>query len=279
MMTRIIQSLRHIAKSYELIVFDQWGVLHNGSEVFGSALFIMRQIRAMGIRTAMLSNSGKRAQYNIDRMANLGFDISLFDIAMTSGEAFWNDVFAKKVPERVFYPIEQNEGDAQSWAGNIDVNLTSEINKADAILLMGLPKNPHLDNWEVFIGWALNRGLKIYCTNPDVVSPRATGLVQSPGALAHLYAEMGGQVEFYGKPYSNVFQALASKFCAKKILMVGDSLEHDVAGSNRVGWDSLFIQSGIAKAHFVDGNAKEILDKLISEYGGPAPNYQMWCLT
>ena len=61
--------------------------------------------------------------------------------------------------------------------------------------------------------------------------------------------------------------------------MVGDSLEHDVAGSNRVGWDSLFIQSGIAKAHFVNGDAKETLDQLISEYGGPAPNYQMWRLT
>ena len=74
------------------------------------------------------------------------------------------------------------------------------------------------------------------------------------GKIAERYEKMGGKVTHFGKPNPRHFHAclenLAFDFDTnakniKGVAHVGDSLEHDIAGANDAGIDSVFVLGGI----------------------------------
>ncbi|MGX9355183.1 TIGR01459 family HAD-type hydrolase [Roseobacteraceae bacterium S113] len=278
-MTERLDSLGDLASRYDAIVFDQWGVLHNGSAPYPGAITCLTELNARGITTAVLSNSGKRAAPNAARIADMGFDAGAFARVMTSGEALWQDIAAGAVPERAFLPMTRAAGDAEAWSDGLDITLTDTLENAEAILLMGLPDGADLSQFRELLDAARARNLPLYCTNPDRQSPRAGGLVTSPGTLAFAYRDAGGQVRFYGKPHRPIFDALQSALGAKRLLMVGDSLEHDIAGAQTAGWDSLLIQGGLYSEAFAAAPAGAVLSELVAKTGCLPPTYRMDLLT
>ncbi|MEM6971714.1 MAG: TIGR01459 family HAD-type hydrolase [Pseudomonadota bacterium] len=276
-MTRAIQTLAAVAGSYHAIVLDQWGVLHDGSTPYPGAVEALRRLRAAGHRLAVLSNSGKRAAPNAERIAAMGFPPALFEVVMTSGEALYRDIAEGRVTARRFLAVERAPGDAAAWGAELEITLTDAAS-AEAILLMGLPDGSTLDQWQPLLDGALARGLPVYCSNPDRQSPRAGGLVISPGALAFAYRAMGGEVAFYGKPHRPVFDAVAEALGTTNMLMVGDSLEHDIAGAAAAGWDSLLVEGGLYAADFARGDGDAVLAELVAAKGTPAPTYRIEAL-
>ena len=109
---RRLATLTEVAPRYSAIVLDQWGVLHDGSEPYPGALECLARFKTAGPRLAVLSNSGKRAAPNAARIGAMGFDASLFEVVMTSGEALWQDMTAGRVTARVLCPVERAAGDA-----------------------------------------------------------------------------------------------------------------------------------------------------------------------
>ncbi len=274
-MTRAIDSLLEIASDYEAIVLDQWGVLHDGDTPYPDAIRAVEGLRNNGCRLAVLSNSGKRSEPNASRISGMGFSKDQFDVVMTSGEALWRDVHSGIVPERCFLPIEGAEGDADKWADGLAIEVTHELQNAEAVLLMGLPEQSSLEAWQPLLNEVQSRRMRIYCSNPDRQSPRPDGLVVSPGALAHLYVDMGGEAIFYGKPHRPIFEALRTALDVERILMVGDSLEHDIKGGHEAGWDTLLIEGGLYAAQFSRGDGQDVLEGLCIEKAAPAPTYRM----
>jgi len=273
-MTRFIKSLTEIALDYDALVFDQWGVLHNGTLAYEGAIEIVERLSAQSKRLAVLSNSGKRSAQNIDRISAMGFRSDCFESVMTSGEALWQDCKKGEIAHRNFYPIERSNGDAARWAEGLDIALV-DFDRSDAILLMGLPDGTDKNSFKTLLEKAHHRGLTLYCSNPDLASPRADGLVMSPGALAQKYKDQGGQVIFYGKPYPAVFDATKSILGKTRILMVGDSLEHDIAGAQSAGWDSLLVLGGLLADRFAGKDLTRTLAALIKEKGCPPPDFAM----
>ncbi len=256
-MTRAIDSLLDVAGDYDAIVLDQWGVLHDGTTPYPGAVTALEALQAHGLRLAVLSNSGKRALPNAARIAGMGFDKGLFEVVMTSGEALWQDIANGRIAYKRLCAITRDEGDAEVWAKGLDLIMTASPDAADAVLLMGLPDDdsPDSDPNGAYAILDTTRciGTPMLCTNPDRASPRAGGVtVTSPGALAHEYAQAGGEVAFYGKPHAAVFRAveLALGIQQGRLLMVGDSLEHDIAGGHSAGWDTAFIRGGLHASAF-----------------------------
>jgi len=275
-MTRAIESLLDVAADYEAIVLDQWGVLHDGSAAYPGAVAALQQMRSNGTRLAVLSNSGKRSDANLARIAAMGFPADLFDCVMTSGEALWRDIAEARLPERAYYPIERSGGDAADWAAGLSLQLTSDLASAEAVLLMGLPDGSVLSDWQPLLDQALGRSLPVYCSNPDKASPRADGqIVISPGAVAEVFRAAGGNVVYYGKPHRPVFDALAHALQTDRLLMVGDSLEHDIAGARSAGWDSVLIQGGLYSQEFADGDPQAVLARLCAEKQSAYPTYRL----
>lgn len=271
-MTQQIDTIAAIADDYDVIVFDQWGVLHNGSSPYPGAC---AAISGLTGKTAVLSNSGKRSAPNAARIADMGFPPELFDFVMTSGEALWRDIDTKAISAQQFYAIERAPDDAAHWARGLDITLLPDAKGAEAILLMGLPDGAELDDWTGKLkDWAA-RGLTVYCSNPDRQSPRAGGLVISPGALGFAYQDMGGDVVFYGKPHRPVFAAVEQVFGPGRYLMVGDSMEHDIAGAQGAGWDSLLIEGGLYVDRFDAADGDAVVVEIAREKGCDLPTYRI----
>jgi len=276
--TQALNSLVEIADRFGAIVLDQWGVLHDGSAPYPGAIETLKTLKDGGARLAVLSNSGKRAGPNAARIAAMGFPAELFDTVMTSGEALWQDIAAGRIVTKRLFPIERAQGDADAWADGLNVVLTSEIDEAEAVLLMGLPDGADTLGFDAVLDAARVRNLPILCTNPDRASPRAGGVtVASPGALAHAAAENGASVRFYGKPHLPVFRAIEADLGLEPpaLLMVGDSLEHDIAGGAAAGWSTLFVRGGLHRARFDGSDVMAQLAELVADEKAPAPTYTL----
>lgn len=275
-MAQQIETLSDIAADYDAIVFDQWGVLHNGSTPYSKAVAAINGLHDNGHKLAVLSNSGKRSTPNALRIAKFGFAQSLFCLFMTSGEALWNDIANRQIEETIFFAIERSAGDAQAFALGLKIELVDDVKAAQAILLMGLPDGDKSSDWAEFIAAALALDIPMYCSNPDRASPRAHGItVVSPGALAHEYRDLGGKVTFYGKPHRPVFEAVQKALGSERLLMVGDSLEHDIAGAHNVGWDTALVQNGLYEAEFAQGDHQATLALLAEQKSAPHPTYMI----
>lgn len=272
----MIASICEIADRFGAVVLDQWGVLHDGTLPYPGAVKALHDLRSHGCQLAVLSNSGKRAAVNAARISGMGFAAVPFDCVMTSGEALWLDVAAGRVEERQFYPIVRAPGDAEAWAEGLSVRLAEHVDDAEAILLMGLADDAEIEDVQPILDAAHDRGLPLYCSNPDRGSPRKDGrIVTSPGAVAHHYADRGGRVLFYGKPCPPIFDAVQRQLDLPPaaLLMVGDSLEHDIAGARQAGWATLFIRGGLFSEAFETGDPAAILARLTK--GGPKPDYSL----
>jgi HAD superfamily hydrolase (TIGR01459 family) len=104
----------------------------------------------------------------------------------------------------------------------------------------------------------LARKLFMVCGNPDVVVERGETLLYCAGAIADLYAKMGGDVLYAGKPYAPIYDlavklaedARGHKVDRRRVLAIGDSVRTDFTGAASYGIDCLFVTAGIHSAEF-----------------------------
>ena len=277
-MVQTPDTLADIAAQFDAIVFDQWGVLHDGNAPYPGVPEVVREL-SRTTRLAVLSNSGKRAGPNAERIAALGYRGVAFEAVMTSGEAFCRDVADQAVAYATFHAITAAPGDAEVLADGLPIRLVATLAGAEAVLLMGIPEGSDGARETELLDAALALGLPVCCTNPDLVSPRADGRLQlSPGTLARRYEAMGGTVVWYGKPHVAIFRTLERVLGLPphRLLMVGDSLGHDVLGAKSAGWSALFVQSGNHRDSFRDvSNAAPVVARLCADESVPLPDYTM----
>ena len=98
------------------------------------------------------------------------------------------------------------------------------------------------------------------CTNPDLVVDRGEKREFCAGSVAKLFEEMGGKVDYFGKPYPLVYNQSAD-VKGKKILCIGDNLNTDIRGANLQNFSSLLILNGIHK-----NEADYSYEKLFKKY-------------
>ena len=287
-MTLLSGCLEEIGDRFDVAVLDQYGVLHNGTEPYPFANAALDYLREAGKPTVILSNSGRRAEYNGNRIRSLGVRLDTNCMVETSGETCWRDLDSGQLSvsrsgRQAFLPVEANGGDAEIWAdGNRHAEIVCDLDRANAVLLMGMPEPERVGGVLSMFGEAVSRHLPLICSNPDRISPSRTGTLQSPGTLADRFGELGGKVIWYGKPYPKIFSAVQVRFPGvdpKRILMVGDSMEHDVAGAARAGWSTAFVRGGIHRDEFPpsagDGAILSRLRPLTKLSGGIFPDYSL----
>ena len=106
------------------------------------------------------------------------------------------------------------------------------------------------------------------CSNPDKKVVRGEKFMICAGLLAEYYEKIGGKVEYYGKPYNEIYEFtyLRIKKRSSRILVIGDSLDNDIKGANLQNLDSLLITSGIHRdVNNEKGVDKEELNDLIKK--------------
>jgi HAD superfamily hydrolase (TIGR01459 family) len=101
--------------------------------------------------------------------------------------------------------------------------------------------------------------------NPDLVYPTAQGCGITSGAVA-LMIEAALQRRYpdrtdlrfvgLGKPHPDLFEEAIRRVGSRNVLMVGDQLETDILGANRVGIDSALVPGGITGNRYGSADAR-----------------------
>ncbi|MGI9462182.1 MAG: TIGR01459 family HAD-type hydrolase [Alphaproteobacteria bacterium] len=274
-MTKILNGINDILQKYDLAIIDQWGVLHNGMKPFQGAVEAISALYSSGTKIIILSNSGKLAKHSEKLIAHMGFDMGAIHKVISSGEAArqWlidkKDPLSKKLAEKddkklLFWGFD-NDHKAIDGLG---FTIVDDINMVDVILAAGTERG-NLAAYKDEMDIGLARGIPMLCTNPDLVANMPDGSLKiCPGTLAEYYENHKGRVVRFGKPSPKVYDMCKQEFPeAKKIIGIGDSLDHDIMGANCSGMDSLFILGGIHQAEFYNGSDPKVMKKLFTIHG------------
>src|SRR5690606_35352288 len=138
----------------------------------------------------------------------------------------------------------------------LDVRRTS-ADEAEAVVVTDLDTDD--DTPEMYRARAeywLSRKLRMICANPDRVVEHGERIIYCGGALADLYAAMGGMVLMAGKPYQPIYEqafALASEahggpLDKARVLAIGDSVRTVATGAASFGVDLFFVTGSIHAA-------------------------------
>ena len=99
---------------------------------------------------------------------------------------------------------------------------------------------------------AAAKKIPMLVANQDVISRTADGgTAYRPGLIADRYDAIGGVTIRFGKPGKACFEKCLCELADRgvvdtsRVIHVGDSLHHDVAGATNAGLASLFIAGGV----------------------------------
>jgi HAD superfamily hydrolase (TIGR01459 family) len=129
--------------------------------------------------------------------------------------------------------------------GFAGMDFVDDPQDADFLLILGSnAPETSLDDYRMLLGGLT---LPAICCNPDKLMLTAEGLQPAPGAIAALYESMGGAVTWVGKPHGAIYRhALSVIGAPRRVLCIGDSAEHDVAGGKAAGLATLLVQQGVS---------------------------------
>jgi len=82
----IHKSIADIAHRYDGFILDQFGVMHNGKESIPGAVDCINNLKALGKKLVILSNTSQPSKNALQNLPKMGFEESDFEGAITSGE-------------------------------------------------------------------------------------------------------------------------------------------------------------------------------------------------
>ena len=231
-----IKRLSEIAARFDGMLIDQFGVIHDGEMLYSGTLKVLENLQRLKIPVGVMTNSGKRSLANRERLLRLGVPRHLFINAISSGEVAYHMLGKKKA-----FLI----GKAHEDYGFEGVPFVKDIAQAEVILILGSDvPNTSMAHYRDFFS---STALPAICCNPDKLMFTPQGLQPAPGAIAELYENMGGQVQWIGKPYKEIYDhALKIIGNPQNVLCIGDSAEHDVAGGRSASLSTLLVMTGVS---------------------------------
>ncbi len=234
-----LTGLFEVAPKYDGILFDIYGVIHNGVACFPEAISCLQALSEAGIPYGFLSNMPRRATKVQAALIGLGMPAPLAKGALTSGEAVYRALSAGGFGKRYTF-----QGPSRTREIVPEGYIETPLEEADFVLVSGIGDTETPDDYSDLLKTALSRGLPMICANPDLHVGHGDKLVACAGLLVDAYERMGGDARWMGKPHKAVF-GMAREMLGGTLLMVGDSLRTDIAGAQAAGLDTLFIRSGI----------------------------------
>mgnify|MGYP001448430440 FL=1 len=256
-MTAVIKSLDDVSDRYDALFVDLWGCVHNGVKAYTSANASLKKYRAKGGKVVLVTNSPRPRSGVEKQLTKFGVDPEAWDFIATSGDSARMAMFQGVVGNKIYFigtPYEENFFEALNVIENpVNIERVS-LDRAQGIVCTG-PFNS-LENLDVYFSdfeFAKKRGLKFLCANPDIIVDRGSVREWCAGALAKMYADLGGESLYFGKPFRPIYELARKRLHSsgfeindKRILAIGDGITTDILGAEKEGIDSLFITGGLA---------------------------------
>ena len=246
----LIPHFSELAPDYDVLLCDVWGVVHNGVIAFPPACDALMRARARGGAVVFITNSPRPSEQVARQLERLHVPRETYDAMVSSGDVT-RDVIQSRRGQSLCHI--GPERDSSIFAG-LNVRF-APLESADYVVCSGLDDDDteKPEDYRGRLGIMLKRRLFMVCGNPDVVVERGDRLVYCAGSIADLYATMGGEVLYAGKPYRPIYDmalarveaASGKKPAPKRVLAIGDSIRTDLKGAHTLGVDFLFVTAGI----------------------------------
>lgn len=239
-----------LAPSYDVVLSDVWGVVHNGVAALPEAGEALSRFRDAGGTVVLISNAPRPGRNVVHLLDEFGVIREAYDGIVTSGDVT-TTVIAGRPGQTVFHLGPDRD---RPMYAKLDVRF-APVESADYVVCSGLfnDEAETAEDYRELLVRMRARNLFMVCANPDIVVERGDRLVACAGAIADLYRDMGGDVLYAGKPYRPIYdQALAAAEAVRgaatpleRVLAIGDSVRTDVTGAASLGVDCLFLTAGI----------------------------------
>ncbi len=228
---------------YRAILCDLWGVVYDGYTLLPGAAERLRKWRDEGRCVILITNAPRSAEAVEQHLAQVGLPRDAWDAIVSGGEAGIAAINAL--------------GEAVGFLGTASdrqVLETKGVRIRDQEPFGGLActgleeRRPQVDDYRDDLARWAQEGVRMHCLNPDRVVIHGGVAQPCAGAIADAYEELGGRVSWYGKPYPAIYAhalQLAGDPPASAVLAIGDGLQTDILGAARMGFDVVFVTSGL----------------------------------
>ncbi|MCJ2055842.1 TIGR01459 family HAD-type hydrolase [Methylobacterium sp. J-048] len=249
-----LDGLAQVAESYDLLLCDVWGVLHDGQKAHvpaGEALIRFRGLPGARPRRVVLVSNAPRPGDGVGRILDrFGVPREAYDAILTSGD-LTRELIAGHPGARIRHLGPERD---LGIFKDLDLSLVPE-EEADLVVCTGLfdDRSETADDYRDELTRLAARRLTLICANPDLVVESGNRLIPCAGLLAAAYAELGGTVIYAGKPHRPVYEAALAKGAELggapvdpgRVMAIGDAIRTDIAGASGFGIASLLVARGI----------------------------------
>ncbi len=279
---RILPGLHALAGRYDVLLCDVWGVVHDGCRAFPAAADALARFRAEGGTVVLLTNAPRPQESVVLQLDGLGVPRDAYDAIVTSGDATIA-LIADRGGRPAYHigPPRDLALFAEVATKTGHAPLLAPAAEAAYCICTGLVDDAveTPQDYAGVLAAMLARRLDMICANPDIVVHVGDRLIFCGGALAQLYAELGGTVLYAGKPHAPIYRVAldiaaerrGTPIAAARVLAVGDGLPTDIAGARGQGLDALFVTTGIHREETLDAVTGAIdpdgLARLLAEAG------------
>ena len=254
----MLDNILCLKEKFDVFILDIYGVIWGGKEPIKGALEVMQELKKVQKKVILLSNSTLRQKQAEEFQAQKGFIKGIhYDEIYTSGELVY-DTFSHDKRKLKYYTFARPNPEVFQ---NSPYQEVFKPEQADFVYL-GSPQvfenavwkdQLNIEYFEKQLKQFYHLGLPLICANPDLraYEDQYDESVIRQGTIARYYEDLGGDVEYFGKPYPLIFDFALQNTQAldNKILMVGDTLETDVLGAKTYGIKTALVMTGIARDH------------------------------
>ena len=246
---------------YDVLFCDVWGVVHNGVTAFEGACAALKRFRREGGTVILVSNAPVPKHRVEVMLKSRNVPGNAWDDIVSSGDIALTHVEERGF-ERIFCigPQDRDQALFKALKGQ-----SVHLKDADAIICTGMTDdlNEKPEDYRPILAKALELKLPFVCANPDLLVDVGGALYYCAGAVADIYAHMGGHVFWAGKPHLSAYETAHRKAESlrdanvprAKCLVIGDAIRTDLKGAENFACDALFVASGIHRHEAMDGHA------------------------
>jgi HAD superfamily hydrolase (TIGR01457 family) len=225
---------------------DLDGVVYTGDEVIPGAPEFFKLLRERGTPFLLITNnSSRRAEQFAEKLTDMGIPVRPAEV-LTSAQATAEFLAAQAGPgSRAFVIGEEGLRSCLERAGFELVDDT-----AVDYVVVGLDRGFNYAKLTTAIR-AVAAGARFVGSNPDVSLPVEDGLIPGAGAFqAAISAATGVKPLIVGKPEPPMIEiGLRLLGCGPaEAGMIGDRLDTDIAGGQRVGMATILVLTGVSTA-------------------------------
>lgn len=230
---------------YQALVIDLDGTVFRTDQVIPEAVGLLRRMVRDGPPVVFVTNNSARPRTGwVGMLTDAKVEIDEQQVLNSAQAATWVLADGAGTPPRTFVIGEQGLRSALEDAG---VPQVDSHEGAEAVVV----------GWDRRLTWerlkdatlAIHAGARFVATNADPIYPAPEGPWPGTGAtLAYLQATTGVAPEVAGKPQTPLFELAAERLKVgdKRVLLVGDSMNSDMVGAARMGWDSCLVLTGVS---------------------------------